>query len=75
MDNDARTFLKSPTAGIWNSSLKIPVDLPSSDTVTTAVMSRGNSFNPFNKTDNPVPPPRITTFFRISPFLSILYYK
>ena len=43
------TFLISPTAGVWNSSLNLPVDLPLSETVITAVISTGKSFSPLNK--------------------------
>ena len=56
------TFLISPTAGVWNSSLNFPVDLPLSDTVITAVISTGKSFN---KYEIPVPPPNTTTFLYI----------
>ena len=62
-DKAAITFLKSPTAGISNSFLNLPVDLPSSQTETTIDKSIGNSFNPLTKVDVPVPPPNITTFF------------
>lgn len=41
-----RTFLISPTAGVENSSLNFPVDLPLSDTDVIAVISTGKSFNP-----------------------------
>lgn len=52
----------SPTANISNSSLNIPVEPPSSHTDTTAVISTGNCFNPFNRQLSPVPPPNTITF-------------
>ena len=48
-DKDAITFLKSPTAGISNSSLNLPVLFPLSATVITAVISRGKSLSPASK--------------------------
>ena len=48
-DKAVITFLISPTAGVLNSFLNFPVDLPLSDTVITAVISTGKSFNPFSK--------------------------
>ena len=53
----------SPTANISNSSLNIPVEPPSSHTDTTAVISTGNCFNPFNRQLSPVPPPNTITFY------------
>ena len=51
--------------GILNSFLSFPVDVPLSETVITAVISTGKSFNPLNKYDIPVPPPNTTTFLYI----------
>ena len=75
-DKADNTFLKSPTAGMSNSSLNLPVEEPSSHTDTTALISMGNSFNPFRRVDCPVPPPITTTFFIFLPhILSRLYQK
>ena len=45
------------------SSLSLPLEAPSSATVTMAVISRGNCFNPLRSTESPVPPPKTTIFF------------
>ena len=65
-DKAAITRLKSPTAGMSNSSLNLPVDFPSSQTETTTDISTGNSFKPPTNVDAPVPPPNITTFLLIN---------
>ena len=57
------TLDTSPTAGIFNSLRSLPELAPLSATVTTAVISIGNNFNPFNNCERPLPPPKITTFF------------
>ena len=62
-DKETKTFLRSPTANISNSSLSFPLEEPSSATVTIAVISRGNCFNPLRSTESPVPPPKTTIFF------------
>ena len=62
VDKLLKTFLISPTAGVENSFLNLPVLDPSSDTVITAVISTGKYFNPFKTKDVPVPPPSITIF-------------
>ena len=64
----------SPTAGTLNSCLNLPVLLPSSDTVTIAVISIGNCFKPRNKVDNPVPPPNTTTFFNLITYLILFLF-
>src|SRR5690606_11523686 len=50
--------------GISKSSRSRPELPPSSATVTTAVKSNGNFFNPRSKVESPVPPPMMTTRFR-----------
>ena len=62
-DKADSTFLKSPTAGMSNSSLNLPVEEPSSHTDTTTDISTGNSFSPLTKVEVPVPPPNITIFY------------
>ena len=46
VDKLLKTFLISPTAGVENSFLNLPVLLPSSQTETTVVISKGNFFKP-----------------------------
>ena len=48
--------------GTGLSVLIFPELPPSSATVTIAVISRGYFFKPLKRTDNPVPPPIVTTF-------------
>ena len=55
------TFLMSPGARMLNSSLNFPVEPPSSQTDTTAVISRGYCFKPLRRQLRPVPPPKTTT--------------
>ena len=38
-----------------------------SQTLTIAVISKGNFFNPCKSTESPVPPPKTTTFLFINP--------
>ena len=48
---------------MFKSLRNLPVEAPLSATDTTAVISTGNNFNPFNICDNPEPPPNIIIFF------------
>lgn len=57
----------SPTAGVLNSSLNLPVEEPLSHTLTIAVMSNGNFLRPCKSTERPVPPPSTTTFYSFIP--------
>ena len=54
-------FRMSPTAGIPSSSRNLPLEPPSSATVTTAVRFDVCSFSPRNSVESPVPPPIATT--------------
>src|SRR5215210_4355493 len=57
-----RQFLTSPGGATPSSWRSLPLDPPSSATVTTAVRSPTLSLNPLSNTGNPVPPPNATTF-------------
>ena len=67
--NAARTFLISPGAGMSISERILPVDPPSSATVTTAEISIGYFFSPRARTLSPVPPPIKTTFILVFLFM------
>ena len=53
VDRLLKTCLTSPTAGVENSFLNLPVLLPLSDTVITAVISIGKYFRPLRTLDVP----------------------
>src|SRR5215217_3452930 len=56
-----RQFLTSPGGATPSSCLSLPLEPPSSATVTTAVRSPTRSRKPRKSTGNPVPPPKATT--------------
>ena len=75
-DKADSTFLKSPTAGMSNSSLNLQLKNHHHILIQQLIYQQEIPFSPLTKVEVPVPPPNITIFLliKITFHINIIFY-